>query len=604
MLLVSLALLAGAAAMVRRADSDEPSPPRDSAKPLAEVDRSPADVVLTPDEKLLLTANQTSGTISLVRFADGKVLAELPCGRKPAALALSPDGRRAYVSSNYSGELFTFDLDGESLKPAGRLHLGFEPRGLAISPDGSLAYVALSTAHEIAVVDLAKLESSARIKCGKWPRYLALSPDGKRLAVGANGDLGVTVIDTAARQALFTEEFAGINLGHMQVSRDGKHVYFPWMVYRHNPITAGNIRLGWVLASRIARVNLEKKSRREAIALDPQGQAIADPHGLALSPDEQWIACTGSGTHELLVFKLPGLPFQDYGGPGDHIDTELNKDRDRFYRIPLGGRPMAVRFMKDGRRVIIANYLSNSVQVVDLEKRSVERTIDLGGPKEPSLERRGEAIFYDGKRSLDQWYSCHSCHYEGHTNAVTMDTRNDGRFGNFKTVLSLRNLDQTGPYFWHGWQTDMTAALRKSLTETMLGPTPSDADVAALTAFIKTLRPPPNSHRRGPELSEAAKRGEKVFKSDKAACSRCHKGEYFTDGKIHDVGTGERSDVYKGYNPPSLLNVYDRVRYLHDGRVNSLEELLNGPHNPNKVVGNGELTKEELADLLAYLREI
>src|SRR5207244_1700465 len=149
--------------------------------------------------------------------------------------------------------------------------------------------------------------------------------------------------DTKLRKQLFVEDFLGLNLGQMHPSNDGKYVYVPWMVYRHNPITPGNIRLGWVLASRIARVRLGKPARREAISLDPQGQAVADPHGLALSPDEQWMVCAASGTQELLVYKLPGLPFQDYGGPGDHIDAKLLKDPERFFRIPLGGRPMAVR---------------------------------------------------------------------------------------------------------------------------------------------------------------------------------------------------------------------------------------------------------------------
>ena len=63
------------------------------------------------------------------------------------------------------------------------------------------------------------------------------------------------------------EDFVGLNLGHMQASADGKYVYFPWMNYRHRPITAGNIRQGWVLASRIARVRLDGPARREAIAL-------------------------------------------------------------------------------------------------------------------------------------------------------------------------------------------------------------------------------------------------------------------------------------------------------------------------------------------------
>src|SRR6476661_8541889 len=67
--------------------------------------------------------------------------------------------------------------------------------------------------------------------------------------------------------------------------------------------------------------------------------------------DGQWLYCAASGTHELLVYRLPGLPFQDYGGPGDHIDAKLLADKERFFRIPLGGRPMALRVSRDGRQV-------------------------------------------------------------------------------------------------------------------------------------------------------------------------------------------------------------------------------------------------------------
>src|SRR5207248_7189343 len=114
---------------------------------------------------------------------------------------------------------------------------------------------------------------------------------------------------------------------------------------------------------------------------------------------------------------------------------------------------------------------------VDVAGSRVTRTLSLGGPTKASLARQGEAIFFDGRRSLDQWYSCHTCHYEGHTNAVTMDTRNDGRFGNFKTVLSLRHVTHTGPWFWHGVATDFGAALRQSMTDTMLGPEPKPDDL-------------------------------------------------------------------------------------------------------------------------------
>ncbi|MCS6853112.1 MAG: beta-propeller fold lactonase family protein [Gemmataceae bacterium] len=603
--LVSLGLVAGMTVVLGVGVRCQ-SGPVGAAEPVsAERDRSPVDLVLSADERWLLTANQTAGTVSLVDLSTGKVVAEVPCGDRPSALALTPDQRHVLVSATYSGELTILALEEGRLRSEGRVYLGFEPRGIAVSPDGQRAYVALTSGHVVAVVDLRARHLADRIEVGRWPRYLALTADGRRLAVGVNGDGGVAVVDTQSRQRLYLEDFSGLNLGQMYVSANSRYVYFPWMVYRHNPITPGNIRLGWVLASRIARVRLDGPARREAIALDPPGQAVADPHGLALSPDEQWLVCAASGTHELLVYKLPGLPFQDYGGPGDHIHPDLLKDRQRFDRIPLGGRPMAARFSRDGRHVFVANYLLNAVQVVDVPGRRIVRTIDLGGPPEPSLARRGEAIFYDGQRSLDQWYSCHSCHYEGHTNAVAMDTRNDGRNGNFKVVLSLRNVVHTPPWTWHGWQRDFAAAMRKSLTDTMQMPEPRPEDVEALTAFLATLTPPPNPYRRPDgSLSEAARRGEVIFHSEKAGCARCHPGPYFTDGKVHNVFTNEPGDVYKGYNPPSLIGSYDRVRYLHDGRCRSLEECLKGPHNPAKVTNRGELTDAEMNDLLEYVRSL
>jgi cytochrome c peroxidase len=236
--------------------------------------------------------------------------------------------------------------------------------------------------------------------------------------------------------------------------------------------------------------------------------------------------------------------------------------------------------------------------------RKLTRTIELSPPRPPSLARQGEAIFYDAGRSLDQWYSCHSCHYEGHTNAATMDTRNDGRFGNFKTVLSLRGAARTGPWFWHGWATDFRAALRKSMTETMLGPKPTEHDVEAMAAFVDTLSPRRSAHFEDGRLTASAVRGEAVFHSDKAGCAQCHSGTDFTDGLTHDVGLGAPTDAYSGYNTPSLRGVYDRVRLLHDGRARSLEEVLTGPHNPSRVTGLGELSPEEMSDLLAYLESL
>jgi DNA-binding beta-propeller fold protein YncE len=141
----------------------------------------------------------------------------------------------------------------------------------------------------------------------------------------------------------------------MQTAKTTGEVYFPWMVYRRNPVNDRNIRLGWVMASRLGRIGFIDGAHREAISLDPPGKAIADPHGLALSHDEQKVLITASGSHELLIYRVEGLPFLDRGST-DHIDPALLKDRERFDRIELGGRPMGLRVSADDRTAYVANY--------------------------------------------------------------------------------------------------------------------------------------------------------------------------------------------------------------------------------------------------------
>lgn len=598
-------LLCLAAALAAKVTSRAPRKAQAAPEPGGLRDRSPVDLALSPDGQWLVVANQTSDSVSLVRTSDGAVVDEVECGKRPSAVVITPDGRRALASATYGGQLRVFELDGPRLRPAGVVDLGFEPRGIAVSPDATLAYVALTAANEVAVVDLRQLRPVARIAVGRWPRYLCLTPDGTRLAVGASGDGGISVVDTENRKKLYDTKFVGLNIGQLATSSDGRYAYFPWMVYADRPITPGNIREGWVMGNRVARVRLDGQARREALALDPRGRAMADPHGVALSPDEKWLVLTASGTHELVAFRLDDLPLAP-DGPGDHLSPEIAQDDERFFRVPLSGRPMGVRFDRSGERLYVANYLANSVQVVNFRQRRLEREIPLGGPAEPSLARRGEAIFYDANRSADGWYSCHSCHYEGHTNAVTMDTNNDGSFGTYKMVLSLQNnLRRTGPWFWHGLQDDFQAALRKSLTDTMKGPAPTDEDVRRLAAFLETLEGPPNWWRNpDATLTDAALRGKRVFESDAANCTACHTGPYFTDGEIHDVGLGSRYDKHEGFNTPSLVNVANRVRYLHHGRALSLDDLLEDLHSPAKVSQTRELTDEERADLVAYLRSL
>lgn len=572
--------------------------------------RGPVHLLVTASESRAVTVNELSGTVSLLDLETGAILDEKAVGERPGHIAWCGNRRDSdealnelLVSCRYSGEVVRFRIEGDELVETAKITVGFEPLGLAANQH--VAYVGLQATGEVAEIDLSSNEVRRRISVGKWPRYLALSQDGSRIAVGLSGQSGIAVVDTQSGEILYEEPLSGgINIGHLDISNDGRYVYFPWMIYRTNPITVRDIQRGWVLASRVARIRMDGPEYRQAISLDVPRLAVADPFGIVRTPDEHRMAVTSSGTHELLVYRLPDLPFIGAGGPGDLIDRKLLEDSDLFYRIELGGRPMGMVASRDNRRVFVANQMDDCVQVVDLESRKVLQTFALGPKPEDLVSKKvhqGMEIFYDAERSLDQWYSCHSCHIDGGTNAKAMDTWNDGTELTAKTVLPLTNVTETSPWTWHGWQEDLDASLQNSFVSTMKGKKASDEDIAALRSYLASLTLPPNPFTDGASHRDAASRGKKLFESERVGCSDCHSGPKFTDGAIHDVGMSRETDAYEGYNTPSLKGLYRKVRYLHDGRSKSLESVLTKWHRPDEIGGGAELTEQELSDLIAYL---
>jgi YVTN family beta-propeller protein len=590
-------------------DGSKPVPARGATEP----HRSPIALALSADGSRLLTANQTSGSVSLVDTASGQVVAEVPTGDKPSGVAISKDGKRGAVAHWYGYDLAVLEVGLDTLEVVGRVEVGPEPRGVVIGSDGTTAYVAVGVANEVARVDLVARKVTGRLTVGREPRGLALSPDGSRLLVGNARSQSMSVIDTKAWEVERTIPVEGDNLRQVAVGPDGVTGYVANMKNKGFATTSNNIDLGWVLGQRLTRVKLDGSEAYATLSLDPQGRAASDAHGLAVSPDGSLLAVSLGGTHEVMLFRtdLKPIPWR-VNNSRDLIPAELLRKDGRFRRVTTGGRPTELAIAPDGKSLYAANYLGDAVNVIDVESAAVVRTIALGGPKEPTLERRGEILFHAAERSFNQWYSCNTCHSDGHTNGLDFDTLNDGRQDlstahrrSRKKVPTLRRVTHTGPWTWHGWQTNLDDAMVESFTKSMQGKRPTDDDVKALVAYLDTLEFPRNPYRN-PDggLTPEAKRGEAVFRSSKAACNTCHGGPESTDGKVHVVGLEERDDAYRGYNPPSLKGAYDKDPYLHDGRAKTLRDALKGAHNPEAVTGLGELSDAEFDDLIAYVKSL
>lgn len=581
-----------------------------------ESDRSPISLAVSGDGRACLTANHTSGSVSLINLRDGRVESELAVGRGPADVVWL-DATTAIVSLLRDDALAVVKRDGGQLTLHRTAFVGDEPRGIALSKDGKRLFVALGGEDAIAVVEVAGLlnAKSDGQQPGAVTRYLApgipkmvrVSPDGRWLVACCAVPSAILVYDLTTN-ALVSERrlFDGaFNPGVPAITKDSGLVVLPHAVNREFSVTPQMIDIGWVIDNRISKLPLPdgEPSTQKQLGLDIRGNAVGDAYAAAFSPDQSLLVVTAGGTHELLVIDFGSIPWPK-GDPGDFLPAAMQKDKSSFRRIELGGRPQAVQFLGE-RTVVVSNYFSNSVQIVDLDARAVTQTIPLGGPSEPSLARRGEHIFFDADRSMHSWYSCHTCHTDGHTAGQVFDTRNDKTYGTPKLTPSLRGVAETGPWTWHGWQTDLHDAMKRSLSESMATKLPiTDEDATAMVAYLKTLDHPtnPRASTHDEALAKKIAAGEKLF-TGKAACASCHSGTQFTSAESFDGKVEDKKDRDPSYNPPTLRGLASRRRFLHTGKARSLDAVLTKHHRPEDLVGES-LSDDERATLIEYLKSL
>ena len=125
----------------------------------------------------------------------------------------------------------------------------------------------------------------------------------------------------------------------------------------------------------------------------------------------------------------------------------------------------------------------------------------------------------------------------------------------------------------------------------------SEAEAAAIDAWLKSLEPVPSPALVQGRLSPAAERGRQLFHSDRAACAKCHPAPLYTDRKSHDVGSRDELDERSAFDTPTLVEVWRTAPYLHDGRYTTIKQLLiEGKHG-----GADKLSAEELTELVQFV---
>ncbi|APW61902.1 cytochrome c peroxidase [Paludisphaera borealis] len=558
--------------------------------------RKPEALILVDGGTRLLTANRGAGTISIVDVESRRVAAEVNVGRGLADLKELPGGRWLLAVDQAAGELVLVERQGDVIRRASATPVASDPARVVVGADGLRAVVVSRWSRTLTFLAWDRPASPEVPPAVRVVSTLALpfSPLDAAAVPGGSPSLLVVADAFGGRLALIDQDapaivsdwnLPGHNLRSLRFSPDGRTLaLLGQFVNPVNRTTFDDIHWGFLAHSEMQTFRLDDLltpgvdvetllENGRAATIGNVGSGSADPSSFAFGPGG------------VLVVALAGT---------DEVATALGLGRP-YKRQSVGRRPSALALSLDGRTAYTADALDDAISIVDLADRKVAAPIVLGTRPEPTLVEEGERLFTSARIGREGWMSCHTCHTDGHTAGVLVDTMTDGSYGAAKQTPTLLGVDRTGPWTWLGRIDRLEDQVRKSITTTLRGADPTDRQVDALTAYLRTLEPPKPVVATAP--AEAVARGRAVFASHD--CASCHAAPEYTTPKTYDVGLTDAVGS-RAFNPPSLRGASRRATFLHDASARSLPDVFQSIQHPAGTV----LTPAEIADLVAFLESL
>lgn len=194
---------------------------------VVDVGSSPAHVVVNGETTRAFVTDSGTNRVQIIDLAQRKIVSEVPTGRYPHGLRLSPDGATIAVANLQDNTVLL--IDAASARESARVPVGKAPVQVAWAPDGASLYVSLRDEDAVGVVDVAKRQKRASVRVGDGPIQLFVSPDGRFVYTANEGTeedpaTTVSVIDTGTMQVVHT---IGVGKGPhgLVIASDGKRVY-------------------------------------------------------------------------------------------------------------------------------------------------------------------------------------------------------------------------------------------------------------------------------------------------------------------------------------------------------------------------------------------
>ncbi len=557
------------------------------------------DIKMTPSGEIAMTHKGTQ-SLDFYTADTFELLRSFPLDESPTGLAI--EGDKAYITTFESqGHLQVVSLsDGALLS---KVELGSGVCSPIFNADKSKIYVCNQFLNNVMEVDATTLKVLRSVDVLREPKSVVVSPNGKNLYVtnflpAQRADLdvvnsAVSVIDIPSFSKIKDIPLSnGSNaLRGMCITPDGKYVYVSHNLGRFT-VPTSQLQQGWMNTSAFSIIDTEKQDYVGVILVDEPDRGAA---GIwSIDCDENNIYISHSGTHEISVIDHQAMldRFDKYSDKSK-LDYDLRFLYGLRKRVKLEGNgPRAI--LLAGDKLYAPTYFADKLNILDVNTNSVE-AIDLNPEREETVVDRGERYFNDAMNCFQSWQSCNGCHPgDGRTDGMNWDLMNDG-VGNSKNCKSLLLSNQTPPAMISGIRPSAHYAVGTGFKFIQFFE-PSEEMQNSVAEYMTSLKAVPSPLLVDGELSAKAVEGRKVF--EKLKCDECHSGAYYTDMKMHVIG--DDVEFEKGWDTPTLIEVWRTAPYLFDGRAATMREVFEvHKHGVNK-----KLKESELDALVEYVNSL
>jgi YVTN family beta-propeller protein len=299
------------------------------------------------DNFLLYVGNSMGDDVSVVDLASLKVIGDITVGPHVHGVAVTPDGRRLFTTSEVDHTLIISDT--ETHKIMGTVKLPGKPNQCAVTPDGRYVTVPIRDGDSVAIVD---------VNQQKIVKLLPIKEPHNSLNMGSNKYMFVTSMGSHEIDVIDLEKMdysAHIPVGGrprpVVVSKDGRTMY---------------VAVSFLHGFNIVDIADQQVTRRVEMLSEhpgpPRPRQFESPdtytHGLALSPDESEIWVTSLLDDCIYIYDL--------------------KAKKVVGRLNTGDGPNWVAFTPDGRLACVSNTDSDDVSIFSVKERRELARVKVG----------------------------------------------------------------------------------------------------------------------------------------------------------------------------------------------------------------------------------